>query len=908
MQHERIRKLIVLKLTREASPEELLELEQLTQDDEGLSFYLQVLESLKAESRAGNEPISLSEEGAAAAYQRLAKRIAGQQTLRSGTPGNPMLKSHLKIAWRNLSKHKTSTCINMLGLALGISACLIIYLITSFELSYDNFHPGKEQIYRAVSEFSDPATAKKYFIPQIPYRAALAIRNEFSGVESIATFCSYYANVTIPGAGKEVKKFEVPKMWEEPSDIILTEPQYFSIFRYTWLAGNEATALNEPFKVVLTEKKARLYFGSLSPTDVIGKQIIYEDSLRLVVSGIVKDWGKNTDLAYTEFISYSTIEHSFLKHKEGLNHDPRWLYGNAETFVRLAKEATPHKFETQSIPMVKTQLQPDYGHYPMSLHLQPLPAIHFDSKYQDLYIRKAHLPTLYGLMGIAAFILVIAAINFINLSTAQSLRRAKEIGIRKVLGSSRANLIFQFLGEALILTSLATLLSMLIVSPVLSIFRAFIPSGVTFNPVNIPTLIFLSAITTVTAVLAGFYPARVLSSWLPALSLKGKGAQLSNPKNYLRKTLIVFQFTVSLLFIIGTIIVQSQVHFMLNKDMGVSRDPIVSFYTNEDFEVSKKQVMMARLRQLPGVKEVSLGADPPVRDGFRGGTITRRDKPVQVLAAEREGDENYIPLYGLKIVAGRNFTVLHSDSIAEFLVNETCAKQLGFVHPADALGHSIKTQGTLSGPIVGILADFYSQSLQAPLGPAYIFSSNNSRFISLKLSTSGQQPGDLTTILTQMKKIWKDVYPNEKFEYEFFDDAIARYYDKEQKTAQIMHTAMIIAILISCMGLFGLITFTAEQRTKEIGIRKVLGASVSSIVTLLSKDFLRLIIISIIIATPVAWWLMSKWLNDFAYRITISGWVFVLSGVSAIALGLITISFQAIKAAIAHPVKSLRTE
>ena len=518
----------------------------------------------------------------------------------------------------------------------------------------------------------------------------------------------------------------------------------------------------------------------------------------------------------------------------------------------------------------------------VNILLQPLANIHFNINYAAAYGREVNLTTLYGLMVIAIFILLIAAINFINLSTAQSLQRAKEVGVRKVLGSSRKNLILQFLCETFILTAISVIISLLIVSPVISAFHSFLPDGVglSFNPT---TIIFILSVTLIITLFAGFYPAKILSAYLPVLTLKGANFQQSGGKNYLRKGLIVFQFTISLIFIIGTVIIGNQIKYVLHTDMGFAKDAIITIPGNQHYPKEKMQVLAQQIKTVAGVKMVSVDLGTPAEESHWSTILKSKDLGDKEVGAEfQAGDENYIKLYQLKLLSGRN--LLPSDTMKEYLINETLAKQLGFKNPADAIGHTISSggdDGTTSHkmlPIVGVLADFHTESLHDPIAPTFISTSKKyARMISVKLAANEQPNQSFKATTGQLEKLWKEVYPGEKFEYKFFDETIARFYDKEIKTEQLMNTVMAIAIFISCMGLFGLVTFEAQKRTKEIGIRKVLGASVFNIVSMFSWNFLKLILLAFIIASPLAYYFMHQWLQDFAYRINISIWVFVLS-------------------------------
>lgn len=837
-----------------------------------------------------------------------------------------MFRNYFRIAWRSLAGQKSTTVINILGLAVGISACLIIFLITRYEFSFDRFHPDGERIYRAVLDIDNPAEGKSHR-SQIPYAAALTIQREFTGVEKAANFFSYSARVTVPEIDKPSRRFAE----NHPSETIIPQSSYFDIFHYQWLYGSAATALQEPFHIVLTESRARLYFGLVPLDKVVGRELIYDDSLRLTVSGIVKDWDRHSDLAFKEFISISTIQASWLRNVSGLQQAarPDWSEPDyTQNFVKLAKGTTPRQFEQQAVKIINDHMIQKGDPTTVKMTLQPLSTIHFDPNYGDFYSRKANLPTLYILMGIAAFILLIAAINFINLSTAQSMRRAKEVGVRKVLGGNRRGLILQFLTETLILTSLSVICSLLIISPLLRFFRSFIPDGVKFELSDAFTLIFLLATILFTSLLAGLYPSLVLSSFTPIRSLQARG--IARRKGYFRKGLIVFQFTLSIAFIIATIVMGSQTHYLLNKDMGFTKDAIISIGTSDNYATNKRNILAERIRQLPGVAMVSACWTAPMinYNHPEGRVLELKDKAIKVECSERMGDEFYVPLFGLKIIAGRNFKAPKDDTVAltpsrvpngfslpslrtEFLINETCVRQMGFKNPEEALGHFAATgYPEVSGPIVGVVADFHAQSLFSPITPTYIYGTKNlwRGGLQVKLATSAKSTAQFQHTLAQIEKSWKEIFPDEQFEYQFLDESIAQFYDKEERTAKIASAAMIVAIFISCMGLFGLVTFTAEQRTKEIGIRKVLGASVRGIFALLTKDFLQLVFLSILIASPIAWYFLHRWLESFSYRVTISWWIFALAGLGAIAVAWVTVSFRAVKAAIANPVTSLRSE
>lgn len=809
-----------------------------------------------------------------------------------------MLQNYFKIAWRNVVRHKAYTIINVLGLALGICACIVIYLITNHEFSFDRFHPDKNRIYRITGGLQRLNGEKEFL--NSPFREVAMIEHEVRGFEAKAAVHFFDALVSIPdNAGK---RFGGAK-------IIITAPQYFDIFKYEWLAGNPVTALSEPYRVVLSAKQARLYFDDQPFDKIIGKTVIYQDSLQAMVSGIVNDWKENSDLAYTDFISLSTAPNSFLRDQIPTT-DWRSLHPHRSmAFVKLDKQTSPKQVNKQ-LEAIRKGIKPsDFG-FLESLRLQALANIHFSNDYYRADdgdgFRKAHLPTLYMLMGLSLFILIIAAVNFINLSTAQSIQRAKEVGVRKVMGSNRASLIFQFLTETFVLTFLAVSISVMLVEPVLSLFGSYIPSQIRFDLFNPGTLLFLLLITTGTSLLAGFYPAKVLSSYLPVLSLKGNYAPKGTVGAGLRKALIVFQFSMSLIFIISAIIIANQIRFMHKKDKGFKTDAILTINSWTD-KTDKLKLLKEKLNGLTGVHKAILQGTAPMGFGEMTMVVKYKDKSEMALEVARKiGNQDFIPFYQMKIVAGRN--LLPADSLKEFVINETYSRTLGFSNPQEAIGKFLYA-GDKPFPIVGVVADFHQGSFHTAIQPAIIENSPEwQRNIAVKLSSKGKNSDEIKATIVQIENLWKQIFPDEGFNYSFLDESITWLFEKEQKTAWLINVAMIITIFISCMGLFGLAMFMAQKRTKEIGIRKVLGASVADITAMLSKDFAKLVMISVVIASPIAWYLMSQWLQDFAYRIQVSWWVFIVAGITALVIALITVSFQAIKAALSNPVKSLRTE
>ncbi|MBS0027510.1 ABC transporter permease [Chitinophaga sp. 22321] len=820
-----------------------------------------------------------------------------------------MIRNYIKIAWRNLLRNRVYAAINIIGLALGISACLVIFLSVRFELGYDKFHPGKENIYRVVSELG---TAERGFrkMATVPDPAPWALAGKFSGVETTTGLHPFYAKVSITGNNGVVRKFDAAKRREVKPEMVITDPAYFRVFQYTWLAGDAGTALQEPLTVVLTAAKAAKYFGPQPADNYIGKIVNYNDSVPMRVTGIVAELPANSDLVFSEFISFASAKNTPVKNEFGFD---QWgMFGGTEAFVKLQAGADTVQLNKQLLAFAGEHIQTGPGGS-KTLRLQPLSDIHFNGDYTDDYTRQVHLPTLYGLMAIAVFILLIAAINFINLSTAQAVVRSKEVGIRKVLGSNKRSLVMYFLTETLLLTVIAVILSLFAVKPLLNLFAAFMPNGISLHLFSWPTLLFLLAMTVFTTLLAGLYPAKVLSSFQPVLSLKGATAQKGNQRGYLRIGLVVFQFTISLVFIIGSLVMNNQIRYMLHKDLGFKKDAIVTIGTSGNYPQTLPGVLAEKIKTLPQVEMVSLSEGTPAAKGHWGTFLKYHGKTETEVDCQLEfGDVNFIPLYQLKLLAGRN--LYPSDTIREVIINESCSKALGFKTPEEAIGKFVES-GISDGPskknvpIVGVLADFHVLSLHDPIKPVFLTSSREiNRSLNVKLSMAGNNSDALKKTLAGMAQAFTAAYPNEKFEYRFYDDTIAKWYEREKQMEQLMNTGMTIAIVISCLGLFGLASFTARQRTKEIGIRKVLGASVGNIAALLSRDFIRYVFIAAVVASPIAWYCMHKWLQGFAYSAPISWWIFVLAALIAMFIALFTVSFQSVRAALANPVDSLKGE
>lgn len=674
--------------------------------------------------------------------------------------------------------------------------------------------------------------------------------------------------------------------------------------KYDWLAGDQQTALTDPFKVVLSERRARLYFGSGHLDDMIGRELVYDDSVHVAVAGIVRDWKENTDFPYSEFISLGSADHGFLRENLQLDQS-KGIPPSSRALVKIVENTSTSRVSAAIANLFSKYRSGKSGD---RISVQSLSSVHFTTYGggRGTEFRTAHLPTLYALSGIALFILILAIVNYVNLATAQSLTRDKEIGIRKVLGSSRASVVFQFLSETLLLTLFAVCLAAFFVNPVLAVFHQFIPVGVKFEPWSSGTFLFLASITAFTTLLAGLYPARFLSSFVPILALRGAGTPKGSEKWWIRKGLIVFQFTVSLVFIIGALVIGRQIHFVLTTDLGFRSEAVVLLPTNDSRDsLNRVKLVEERIGRLPGVIGTARENIPPMgldRAMFGIQYKARSDERMSVLAIK--ADENFIPLYGMRLLAGRNLSP--SDTIKELIINETLSRNLGFKSPEQALGKSIYTWNKFC-PIVGVVADFNQASFHEAIRPLLI-AGMACTDIAIRLDTRHRSAGEVKAILGRVERQWREIYPHTPFAYTFLDESLAQLYQKEQTSAWLINIATGITIFISCIGLLGLTMFTTERRAKEISIRKVLGAGLPDIVALLSKDFVILIVLALFIASPVAWFFMHKWLQDFVYRVPFGPDIFLIAGISILFISLFTISFQSIRSALANPVKALRTE
>lgn len=814
-----------------------------------------------------------------------------------------MLATYLNTAIRNLGKHKLFSLINVAGLAIGMSAALVIYLLVHFDYTFDRHHQDGDRIYRVVSDLHFPGQVINNGGASVPL--AEAARKEITGLENLAQCIMYDRKVSVDLStlGNSERHFTGQQ------DIVFADAHFFQLFSRNWLAGNAATALNEPYQTVLTKSRAERYFPGLQNEEIIGKYLRYNDSIRVTVSGIISEDEHNTDLNFQEFISLSTIPNSGLKRKMAWN---QWSSVNSTSliFVKLARGTTVTQIE-ESLVQLRTKHAPN-DFMKTANKLQPLERMHFQNVYDLFSRRQANEPTLLGLIAVAVFLLLLACINFINLTTARASARAKEIGVRKTMGGTRWQLLVQFLGETLLLTVLATLVSLALVPIIFRIFADFIPAGVSLRIFSQPhLLIFLAGLIIVVTFCAGFYPSLILSGLNPIHVLKNQ--QVSGKRSgrlFLRRSLTVSQFVIAQFFIIATIVVSKQIYFALQKDMGFRKEAIITF-SEPDHSGNKgsREVMFKKINALSGIEMASLASDAPAGPGFSSTTIKYKDgeKEIESTVEMRYADSSYFNLYQIKLLAGRT-AFAGTDENQELVINESFADLIGAANAEAAIGKNIQ-MGNRSFPVVGVVKDFNLKSIHSgiiPVAFSNLPEAHSMFHVLLKQRKAGQD--SWSPALAALASAWKSVYPDETFNYDFFDESIANLYTEERHIAKLLKWATGLVVFISCLGMLGLVTFTTAQRRKEIGVRKVLGASFAQLAVMLSKDFLLLVLLAFLIAAPLSWWAMSDWLNNFTYRTSQNWWIFAGGGLIMVICALLTLGIQTLKSASISPVSSLRSE
>jgi putative ABC transport system permease protein len=797
-----------------------------------------------------------------------------------------MIKYYFKTAWRNLIKRNFYSGLNILGLSLGITCSLFLYIFISYHFSFDRYHKNASTTYRVLNEL--------YFGKTLHEKgASIAMFRELSSglanVSDAAVILSNYTyTITVNDSSKAARRFK------EDKNVALVSPGWFKMFDYKWIAGNPGQ-LNLPNTAVITQKQSEKYFGNSDP---IGKIIVFENKQPVTIVGLLSDKPYNTDLKSDIFVSLSSLKNLSPGTFNGFFTDWGWMNSTTSLYITLNNKKNKSEAEAAINTIAKSNLGDNSKYY--HFWLQPLADVHFNTDYGG-DLQKSLLVTL---MIIGVLILMIAAFNYINISIAQQSKRMTEIGTRKVLGGTTWQLFNQFMIETFIMVSLAIILSVVIGVLIFPAANQFLFSD---DPVHLLSykniIIFLTILLLFLTFLSGIYPSFVLSRINIFKALKNNAGTWK--AGLLRKTLVVVQNGVAYILVICAIVMILQVRFMQNTDMGFDRNSVVMIPL-PDSSASHRELLKEKLKEMPQASVFTFCFKSPSSDNDNGGSVEFDNRPDWETWPARSaiGDTSYVKTFELKIIAGRNF--LESKASPEYLVNETMVNKLGLKSPEQAIGKSLVVGqfGDRKGTIEGVVKDFNTKSLEVPIEPVVIANiPDQYSTMAVKLKRK-----DLQVTLQKIQQDWQETYSGEVFEDQFLDDQIARLYQKEDLQRKIISVAGLIAIIISCLGLLGLASLVTLQRTKEIGIRKVLGASARGIVELISKDFLQLVTIAIIFSTPLAWLVMNKWLQNFAYHISISWWIFILAAVLAILVALITISFQAVKAAVANPVESLRTE
>lgn len=817
-----------------------------------------------------------------------------------------MIKNFLITVIRQLWRNRLFTSLNVLGLSVCISVGWIIFRMVNYENSYDKKIPDAEDIYQVVTRSKEESGQSGSFAG-ISKPVLSALKNDVPGIElTVPMFYQYHHHANVSG-----KKDDVIRGGKdgEESDIMLvsTLSDYFKMFPHKFIAGDEKDPLGSPDKVVITDKKALEYFPSLDPHKVIGKVITYDDSIARQVSAVVAAFDfPNSFEGNNEFIRVSNenLHNSFWG---GMSSDDL-LFIKPSSGVKVSAILS----SLNEINLKHNKEKYEKYKYKSWYDAFPLTQKHFEPGF-SAQTRTVDSKLLRGLMITAGFLLLLACINYINLSTAQLPMRAKEIGIRKTLGSSRGQIILSFMLESLVLCSFAALVSFGFTFFGVKLFSDFLPEGMS-NYIDFGSMIaFMLLLVFGVSVISGLYPAWVSAKVNTVNVLKGVTEKVVGRNRFsLRKGLIVFQFFVAQVFIIGSVIIYKQIQFSLDKNPGFTAERMVTvdipYHLTQD-KATKEKIFVFKneLKRNTSVDGVAIGSRP-MDDSMWGNVLVHMDDTteVQSMVHMKFGDTDYLNLYDFKLLAGRGF--MASDTMNEIVINEKAVEAYKLGSPQEAVGKMLisNSGNSKAYPIVGVVSDFHQFGTQSVINPAIIGTKKIPHsIVNIKLPENKSQ---WESALKNIESDWKKAYGNVPFKYTFYDDTVAKFYKNERRTQKLVTAATSIAILISCLGLFGLATLTAFRRTKEIGVRKVLGASVFGITRLLSLEFLSLVLVSVIIASPLAYWMMNKWLQDFAFRIDIEWWMLVLSAFIISGIALITVSYQAIKAATANPVKSLRTE
>jgi len=800
-----------------------------------------------------------------------------------------MLRNYLKIAFRNLLKHKSFSFINIAGVAIGLACFLLLAIYVKDELSYDRYNANAERIYRMSRTFLSKDGTASLRLGHVAPPFGPLVKQDFPEVEQVVRLLETGALVRY---GDNVFNEE---------NMFAAESNLFKVFDFKVLSGNPDKALENPFSIMFSRPMAEKYFGKENP---VGKTVKLDNQLDYTVTGVFEPLPPQAHFHPTFLVSFSTLNDSRVYGAESLR--TNWGNNAFSTFLLLPKNYDPQKLVKAFPAFQNRHVDPKASTWSV-LDLMKLTDIHLYSHLDSEIEANGDIQYVYLFSAIAIFILIIACINYMNLATAKSATRAKEVGMRKVIGAVRSQLINQFLSESILLVIISVIIAVVLVILCLPALNNFTQKQLAFDALLDPVfLTILVSITLFTGIIAGSYPAFFMTSFQPISVLKGTIASaLKNGK--LRQTLVIVQFSIAVVLIISTAVVYNQMRYIKNYKLGYSKDQVVLLRMADD-SVTNFEGIKQRLKTNSNITEVGRSSRIPsgrLLDSWeayvmKGDSMAPADINIKSLSV----DEDFIPAYQIDMAAGRNFSKEFStDKTSGFVLNETAVRLLGWKNPADAVGNRFG-YGNVRGQIIGVTKDYHFESLHQKVAPIAMFHQPG-RLNWVSVHVSG---GNLKEALSHMESVWKQQFPETPYTYEFLDQRFGKLYAREQTQQMLFGIFAGIAIFISCLGLLGLSMFMAELRTKEIGVRKVLGASVGSIVALLSQDFLKLVMIAILLASPIAWYAMHNWLQDFAYHTEINWWVFALAGFISIGIALITVSFQSIKAALMNPVKSLKSE
>lgn len=793
-----------------------------------------------------------------------------------------MIKNYFVTAWRNLIKSKVFSIINIMGLTIGITVCMMIFLFVMNEFSFDNFHKDGDRIYRLMRGFPKDGKVANVAYVSGPY--APALMNDFpADIQSVVRINTNDNLITIGDKSFHEKK------------VIDADSNFFRFFTFPLIKGNPQTVLQDPHSVVLTETTAKKYFGSIE--DAMGKTIVADKDLPLKVTGIAKDDPTNSHIQFDLVIPLDNFKDATWM--------TTWINNGIYTYVKLNPHVSPSRVEKLLPAFIEKYMGSDirkFGLYHYQLSLTPLKEVYFDDAALD-GIKHGDKKVVYIFLSIAVLILLIACINFMNLSTIRAAERSKEVGLRKVLGALRNNLVWQFIGESVLLTLISCLFAVALLVLIMPWYNQLLGYSLTISWNTLPVWLFLAGVVIVVGFLAGSYPAFFLSAFSPINALKGK-LRLGKGGSAFRQVLVVVQFSITVFLIVATIIIAKQMTYVKNKQLGYNKEQTVMVRIDNDDIYKNRNVFKSQLQNESGVQSVSLMSGEP--GGFFDGQVFDVQDHAERWNARTEfTDFEFVKTLGLKIIAGRNFSSSYpTDTTDAVLINKTAATKLGWT-PEEAIGKWIENtiRDTARRRIIGVVADFNFESLKSNIEPLVIAPNPDRRVALVKL-----KPGNIKAGVALVEKAYKNVASAYPFEYRFLDEQFNDLYKKDIRQQTILSVFAGLAIFVACLGLFGLASFTTTKRFKEIGVRKVLGSSVKGIVLLLSKDLLKPVLIATCIALPIGYWASEKWLQNFAYKTSLSWWVFLVAAITTFAIAFVTVCLKAIKAAMANPVKSLRTE